>query len=170
MSRLRVVKKVHRITLKTLNRVKHLKIHCQIKFHHILCNSSTDMASLELWSSLLQVLLYFRYQIFNSLLSHLYFFVHFFFPFLDTCTVPWNKGRVEKKTTPYWRLSDVSRAYQKHIRLKKKKIVRPVFLVILIKKLWCQITVKREIKEYFYIAQWIGNFSLMIFDILQLKF
>ena len=56
MSRLGVVKKVHRITLKTLNRVKHLKIHYQIKFHHILCNSSTDMASLELWSSLLQVL------------------------------------------------------------------------------------------------------------------
>ena len=27
-------------------------------------------------------------------------------------TVPWNKGRVEKKTTPYWRLSDVSSAYQ----------------------------------------------------------
>ena len=23
-----------------------------------------------------------------------------------------DKGRVEKKTTPYWRLSDVSRAYQ----------------------------------------------------------
>ena len=27
-------------------------------------------------------------------------------------TAPLNKGRVKKKTTPYWRLSDVSSAYQ----------------------------------------------------------
>ena len=56
MSRLGVVKKVHRITLKTLNRVKHLKIHYQIKFHHILCNSLADMASLPIPNSLSLVL------------------------------------------------------------------------------------------------------------------
>ena len=56
MSRLGVVKKVHRITLKTLNRVKHLKIHYQIKFHHIRCNSLADMASLPIPNSLSLVL------------------------------------------------------------------------------------------------------------------
>ena len=38
--------------------VKHFKIHCQIKFHHILSNSSPDMASLSMSNSLLLVLYY----------------------------------------------------------------------------------------------------------------
>ena len=56
MSRLGVVKKVLRITLKTLKGVKHLKIHYQIKFHHIRCNSLADMASLPIPNSLSLVL------------------------------------------------------------------------------------------------------------------
>ena len=56
MSHLGVVKKVHQITLKTLNRVKHLEIHYQIKFHHIRCNSLADMASLPIPNSLSLVL------------------------------------------------------------------------------------------------------------------
>ena len=31
-------------------------------------------------------------------------------------TVPWNKRRVEKKPTPYWRLFGVSRIYKHHIK------------------------------------------------------
>ena len=42
-------------------------------------------------------------------------------------TAPLNEGRVKKKTRPYWRISNVSNAYQEHIGLKENKIVRTVF-------------------------------------------
>ena len=80
MSRLGVVKKVHRITLKTLNRVKHLKIHYQIKFHHIRCNSLADMASLPIPNSLSLVLYYFWWLSKECLDLELLLFAVFFSP------------------------------------------------------------------------------------------
>ena len=56
MSSLGFQKKLHRIKTKPLWGAKHLKIHYQIKFYHILCNSLADMASLSMCNSLLLVL------------------------------------------------------------------------------------------------------------------
>ena len=42
-------------------------------------------------------------------------------------TVPWNKGRVVLKPTPYWTFPDVTRTYHLCIRPWKKKILGTVF-------------------------------------------